>query len=107
MQTARHVPFVSDRIMNRFMAITETFREAAHNSIAADTVISLLLESDSDLQYATGSRNECVERLAKDAEARMGLQADLLFRRTGALHNSLQTLMDHYMDAMDGIYYHE
>jgi hypothetical protein len=106
MQVAAEVPFVSDRIRDRFLEAAEAFREAAHDSKAANLVIELLLASRSDKCYASGSRNACVEKLAQDVETRLGMQANLLFRTSGALHDSLQTLMDAYEDAMDGIYYH-
>lgn len=105
MQVATEVPIVSPRIHERFREAAETFRVTAHNSRAANAVLELLYASESDARYATGERNECVERLAKDVEARIGCPANLMFRVSGALHDSLQALMDAYMDAMDGIYY--
>ena len=106
MQVATEIPFASPRIRERFLKAIETFREQANDSKAANYVIDLLLATDSDKRYATGGRNVCVRRLAEDVEARLGMKANLIFRTPGALHDSLQTLMDSYEDAMDGIYYH-
>ncbi len=106
MQVAVSAPFASSRIQDRFQAASEEFRIAAHDSKVANTILELLFASESDNRYATGSRNECVRRLAADVEARLGLSANLMFRTPGALHNSLQSLMDAFEDAMDGIYYH-
>ena len=106
MQIATQVPFCSPKIAERFQEAVEVFRTEANDSKAANAVIRLLLSTESDKPYATGSRNECVRRLATDVEAALGFSANLMFRTPGALHDSLQTLMDAYMDAMDGIYYH-
>lgn len=106
MQIATEVPFVSDRIRDCFEQAVTIFRVAAHDSKAANHAIQLLQESRSDQRYATGGRNDCVRRLAEDVESYLGMKATLLFRTPGALHDSLQTLMDAYEDAMDGIYYH-
>ncbi len=99
-------PFVSPRIKDRFLTAAEEFRNAAHNSKAANAIIDLLMATESDCKYATGGRNKCVRRLAADVESQIGLPAKLIFRTPGPLHDSLQTLMDAYEDAMDGIYYH-
>jgi hypothetical protein len=107
MQVATNAPFCSPRIAERFQEEVEAFRVAAHDSKAANEVIRLLMSTESDKSYATGSRNKCVRKLAEDVEASIGFSANLMFRTPGALHNSLQTLMDAYMDAMDGIYYHK
>ena len=106
MEIAQKVPFCSPRIAERFQEATEAFRVATHDSKAANAVVDLLLYADSDKLYATGSRNECVERLARDVETCIGCPANLMFRSPGALHNALQELIDSYWDAMDGIYYH-
>jgi hypothetical protein len=106
MQVATKVPFCSPRIVERFDAAAKEFLEAAHDSKAAHAVLELLLTAESDKPYATGSRNECVRKLAADVEAKIGCQANLMFRMPGALQAALQTLMDAYWDAMDGIYYH-
>jgi hypothetical protein len=106
MQVATETPFASSRIQDRFQAAAEEFRIAAHDSKVANTVLELLYATESDQLYATGSRNECVRRLAADVEARIGMSANLMFRTPGALHDTLQTLMDAFEDAMDGIYYH-
>lgn len=106
MQTATQAPFCSPRIAERFQEEVETFRQVANDSKAANAVIQLLMAAESDRLYATGSRNECVYKLAEDVEAVLGVSANLMFRTPGALHNALQNLMDAYWDAMDGIYYH-
>ena len=107
METAQKVPFCSPRIAERFHEAAEAFRDAANDSKAANAVLHLLLAAESDKTYATGGRNECVERLAKDVEAQIGCSANLMFRTPGPLHNALQELIDSYWDAMDGIYYHK
>jgi hypothetical protein len=105
MDIAQSVPFCSPRISERFQEAARTFLEEAHDSKAANATLHLLLKSESDKHYASGSRNECVRRLAEDVEAMIGCSANLMFRTPGALHGALQNLMDAYCDAMDGIYY--
>jgi hypothetical protein len=107
MQIATEVPLFSERIIHRFQTAVEKFREEAHDSKAANAVIALLMKSESDKLYATGGRNKCVERLARDVEMQLGMKANMMFRTPGRLHDSLQTLMDAYEDAMDEIYYHQ
>ena len=87
--------------MQAFQEAAEVFREAAHNSRAADAVIARLLQADP--RYATDDRNASVRQLARDVESDIGATAALLFRTPGALHDSLQTLMDAYEDAIDTI----
>lgn len=106
MEVASNAPFASARIQDRFEAATATFLLQAHNSKVAHMIVELLYAADSDKTYATGSRNECVARLAAAVETELGLKANLMFCTPGALHNALQSLMDAYEDAMDGIYYH-
>jgi len=93
-------------IQNRLLEAVDTFREKAHDSKVANEIISLLLRINSDKQYATGGRNECVSRLAEDVESRLDMKANLMFRAPGALHDALQALMDVYEDATDGICYY-
>ncbi len=102
---AAHV--LSPKIQARFDEAAATFLQEANDSKAANAVVEFLKAAESDRQYATGGRNVCVRRLATDVEAKIGMTATLLFRTPGALHDSLQTLMDEYEDAMDGIYYHK
>ena len=105
MEVAQKVPFCSPRIAERFQEAASTFMEEAHSSRAAHAVLELLLTTETDKPYATGTRNECVRRLSEDVEKRIGGPANMMFRTPGALHGSLQYLMDAYWDAMDGIYY--
>lgn len=105
MQVATEVPFASPRIAARFADATRAFLLEAHTSLAATATVACLYGAESDQRYATGNRNACVEQLAKDVETVLGTPANLLFRTPGPLHDSLQTLMDAYEDAMDGIYY--
>ncbi len=105
MQTAMEAPFVSPRIAARFQEAAQTFLKATNDSAAAHKVLQYLQDAESDQQYATGGRNVCVRRLATDVEKTLGMRATILFRTPGPLHNALQTLMDAYEDAMDGIYY--
>ncbi len=95
--------FASERIQARFQEAAATFLDAAHQSMAAQATVKLL--SVSPLYANTKNRNDAVKLLASDVEAAIGIKANLLFRTPGALHDSLQTLMDAYMDAADGIYY--
>lgn len=97
---------ISPKIQARFDEAVATFLRDANDSKAANAVVVALRATESDRQYATGGRNKCVKQLAADVEAKLGMSATLLFRTPGALHDSLQTLMDAYEDAMDGIYYH-
>jgi hypothetical protein len=98
---------ISPKIKARFDEAVATFLTEANDSKAANAVVDALRATESDRQYATGGRNVCVRRLASDVETKLGMTATLLFRTPGALHDSLQTLMDAYEDAMDGIYYHK
>lgn len=106
MEVATQAPFASSRIQDRFEAAAATFLLQAHNSKVAHAVLAHLKAAESDKTYATGSRNECVARLATAVETELDLTANLMFRTPGALHDALQSLMDAYEDAMDGIYYH-
>lgn len=106
METVARVPFASPRIQDRFQAATEIFLIKANNSRVAHMIVDLLYAAESDKAYATGSRNQCVARLATAVETELGATANLMFRTPGALHTALQSLMDAYEDAMDGIYYH-
>lgn len=106
METVAQAPFTSTRIQDRFEAATATFLATAHNSKVAHMIVDLLKAADSDKPYATGGRNQCIARLATAVETELDLTANLMFRTPGALHDALQSLMDAYEDAMDGIYYH-
>ncbi len=88
----------------RFDEAIAEFRTNTHDSLVCNEVIRLLVESTSDKQYATGSRNECVRRLAADVEKALDTTANLMFRTAGPLHNALQNLMDVYVDMMDEVY---
>ncbi len=107
MEVMNHAHFVSPRIRDRFQVEAETFLMKAHNSRVAHMILDNLYAAESDKRYATGRRNDCVRRLAEDVEATLGMPANLMFRTPGALHDALQSLMDAFEDAMDGIYYHK
>lgn len=105
MNFAIQANFISPRIQARFEESANQFLEEANYSMAAHAVVAHLFVTESDKRYATGDRNKCVRQLANDVETFIGTHANLLFRSSSTLHNSLQTLMDAYEDAMDGIYY--
>ena len=107
MEIAFKVPFASPRITERFVDACAIFIQTANDSAAANMVIHLLVHAESDRPYAIGGRNDAVRRLASAVEETLGMKANMLFRTPGPLHDALQTLMDAYEDAMDGIYYLE
>jgi hypothetical protein len=98
--------FASSRIMGRFLDAAATFLEAANNSLAANTVLERLIAPSANYE-SFDDRNELVKCLAGDVEARIGCSANLLFRTPGTLHDALQSLLEAYLDAADGIYYTE
>jgi hypothetical protein len=97
--------FSSDRIRSAFDVAVANFKRDLHDSRIANVVVDLLMSSEGPKRYAEGGRNDCVKRLAEDAEAKAGLPANLLFRTPGSPHDALQNLIDEYWNAVDGIYY--
>jgi hypothetical protein len=99
--------FASERIAQRFDKAVKVFLQETHNSVTAHTVVDCLMAEDGPARYGGDNRNQVVPQLAKDVEGRTGLSATLFFRSEGHLHDCLQTLLDAYLDAVDGIYYTE
>jgi hypothetical protein len=97
--------FVSERIEARFQKAVKIFLESTHGSIISHSIVEHLRSQSGPEKYGGDNRNIAVETLAKEVEAATGLKANLMFRTEGHLHDCLQTLMDAYWDAVDGIYY--
>ena len=98
--------FFSSRITDRLTKAAEAFLEAAMNSPASNMVLERLLHPSTNYQ-AFECRNALVAALATDVEAQLGCSANMLFRSPGPLHDALQSLLDAFLDAADGIYYAE
>ena len=73
-------------------------------SRAAVQVVECLNTEDSG-RYTGSNRNVIVKNLAEDVEQKLGCSANLMFRTPGALHDSLQTLLDEYLNWKDRILY--
>lgn len=99
--------FASDRIKARFQKFANNFLEETHRSIISHSIVEHLLSVEGPTKYGGDNRNVAVQVLAKDVTDATGLRANLMFCTEGHLHNCLQTLMDAYWDAIDGIYYKE
>lgn len=97
--------FASERIETLFLEASRTFLEETHLSIISYSVVDLLLSAKGPVKYGSENRNKGMETLATDVETATGLKANLMFRSEGHLHDCLQTFMDAYLDAMDGICY--
>ena len=97
--------FASERIHTRFLEATKAFLEQTHMSVISHSIVEHLLSADGPSKYGGDNRNIAVQVLAKDVQEATGLRANLMFCTEGHLHDCLQTLMDEYWNAVDGIYY--
>jgi hypothetical protein len=75
-----------------------------HHSRAADLIVECLNFGESG-RYTGSNRNTIVKNLADDVEQKLGCPANLMFRTPGHLHDSLQTLLDEYLNWKDRISY--
>jgi hypothetical protein len=91
--------------------LDSTFNEALvkflqdTNSSRASLQIVNCLRNDQTGRYAVPNRNEIVKNLAEDVETALGSSANLIFRTPGYLHDTLQTLLDEYLNWYDRILY--
>ncbi len=96
---------LSSKIQNRFQDAIAKFLEEAHNSVTANSIIQHLMRENSASRYDNDNRNTVIETLATDVETETGIRANLMFRTSGHLHDCLQSLIDVYLDTIDGVYY--
>jgi hypothetical protein len=99
--------FASDRIESRFRSEANAFLEETHLSVISHSIVEHLLSEEGPVKYGGDNRNVAVQMLEKDVTNTTGLSANLMFCTEGHLHDCLQTLMDAYWNAIDGIYYKE
>jgi hypothetical protein len=96
---------LSSKIQNRFQDAITKFLEEAHNSVTANSIVQHLTKDGSASRYDSDNRNTVIELLANDVESETGVRANLMFRSSSHLHDCLQSLIDVYLDTIDGVYY--
>ena len=101
----QEVPQKRQQLLAALEAASAEFLKKTGRSQAAEAILRLLMTSLQESRYPTryseGSRNSIVGALATDIEHEIGAPASLLFRTPGELHDSLQSLLDAYLDAVD------